>query len=67
MRLVRLIANDWSGWFGTATRRRSDVLTAEEIAAAVDNSLLTVRRWGLHFVAKGMDGLLKDATRPSRV
>ena len=42
-------------------------LTAEGIAAAVDKSLLTVRRWRRRFVAKGMDGLLKDATRPSRV
>jgi transposase len=45
----------------------SDGLTAEGIAAAVDKSLLTVRRWRRRFVAKGMDGLLKDATRPSRV
>ena len=42
-------------------------LTAEGIAADVDKSLLTVRRWRRRFVAKGMDGLLKDATRPSRV
>ena len=45
----------------------SDGLTAEGIAAAVDKSLLTVRRWRRCFMAKGMDGLLKDATRPSRV
>ena len=44
-----------------------DGLTAEGIAAAVDKSLLTVRRWRRRYVAKGMDGLLKDATRPSRV
>ena len=41
--------------------------TAEAIAAAVSKSLLTVRRWRRRFVAKGVDGLLKDATRPSRV
>src|SRR5712691_336496 len=45
----------------------SDGLTAEGIAAAVDKSLLTVRRWRRRYMAKGVDGLLKDATRPSRV
>ena len=45
----------------------SDGLTAEGIAAAVGKSLLTVRRWRRRYVAKGVDGLLKDATRPSRV
>ena len=42
-------------------------LTAEGIAAAVGKSLLTVRRWRRRYVAKGANGLLKDATRPSRV
>ena len=42
-------------------------LTAEEIAAAVSKSLLTVRRWRRRYITKGVDGLLKDATRPSRV
>ena len=45
----------------------SEWLTAEAIAAAVDKSLLTVGRWRGRYVAKGVDGLLKDATRPSRV
>lgn len=45
----------------------SDGLTAEAIAAAAGKSLLTVRRWRQRYVAKGVDGLLKDATRPSRV
>jgi Homeodomain-like domain len=45
----------------------SDGLTAEVIAAAVGKSLLTVRRWRRCYVAKEVDGLLKDATRPSRV
>lgn len=44
-----------------------DELTAERIAAAVGKSLLTVRRWRRRYTAKGVDGLLKDATRPSRV
>jgi transposase len=42
-------------------------LTAEAIAAAVGKSLLTLRRWRRRYVAKGVEGLLKDATRPSRV
>jgi transposase len=42
-------------------------LTAEGISAAVGKSLLTVRRWCHRYVAKGVDVLLKDATRPSRV
>jgi transposase len=42
-------------------------LTAEGIGAAVGMSLLTVRRWRYRFKEKGVDGLLKDATRPSRV
>ena len=41
--------------------------TAEGIAAAVGKSLLTVRRWRRRYVAKRVDGLLRDATRPSRV
>jgi uncharacterized protein (DUF736 family) len=45
----------------------SDGSTAEAIAAAVGKSLLTVRRWRRRYMAKGTDGLLKDATRPSRV
>ena len=44
-----------------------DGLTAEGIAAEVGKSLLTVRRWRRRYVAKGVDGLLKDATRRSRV
>jgi len=45
----------------------SDGLTAEGISAAVGKSLLTVRRWRRRYAVKGVDGLLKDATRPSRV
>ena len=33
----------------------------------MDKSLLTVRRWRRRYLAKGVAGLLKDATRPSRV
>jgi transposase len=42
-------------------------LTAEAIAAAVGKSLLTVRRWRRRHSLKGVDGLLKEASRPSRV
>jgi transposase len=41
-------------------------LQAIRIAAAVGKSLLTVRRWRRRYVAKGVGGLLKDATRPPR-
>src|ERR1700693_4377665 len=33
-------------------------------AAAVGKSVLTVRRWRRRYAQKGVDGLLKDATRP---
>src|SRR3974390_599136 len=54
-------------WRARIVLLASDGLTAEAIAAAVGKSLLTVRRWRHRFVAKGVDGPLKDATRPSRV
>jgi transposase len=54
-------------WRARIVLLASDGLTAERIAAAVGKSLLTVRRWRRRYVAKGVDGLLKDATRPSRV
>jgi transposase len=34
------------------------------IARRVGKSVLTVRRWRRRYAAKGVDGLLKDATRP---
>ena len=54
-------------WRARIVLLAGDGLTAEAIAAAVGRSLLTVRRWRRRYVAKGVDGLLKDATRPSRV
>jgi hypothetical protein len=42
------------------------VLLASDGLTAVAKSLLTVRRWRRRYIAKGVDGLLKDATRPSR-
>jgi len=35
-----------------------------EIARTVGKSVLTVRRWRRRYAAQGVDGLLKDATRP---
>ena len=54
-------------WRARIVLLASDGLTAEAIAATVGKSLLTVRRWRRRYTAKGVDGLLKDATRPSRV
>src|SRR6201997_1491873 len=54
-------------WRAQIVLLAGDGLTAEGIATAVGKSLLTVRRWRRRYMAKGVDGLLKDATRPSRV
>jgi transposase len=54
-------------WRARIVLLAGDGLTAEGIAGAVGKSLLTVRRWRRRYIAKGVDGLLKDATRPSRV
>lgn len=54
----------WRAWIVLLA---SDGLTAETIAAAVSKSPLTMRRRRYRHVAEGADGLLKDATRPSRV
>jgi transposase len=51
-------------WRARIVLLASDGLTGEAIAAAVGRSLLTVRRWRRRYMAKGVDGLLKDATRP---
>ena len=53
-------------WRARIVLLAGDGLTAVAIAAAVGKSLLTVRRWRRRYVAKGVDGLLKDATRPPR-
>ena len=37
---------------------------AGEISRRVGKSVLTVRRWRRRYATKGVDGLLKDATRP---
>jgi len=53
-------------WRARIVLLASDDLTATAISAAVGKSVLTVRRWRRRYVDKGVDGLLKDATRPSR-
>ena len=53
-------------WRARIVLAAADGLKAVEIAGAVGKSLLTVRRWRRRYVAKGVDGLLKDATRPPR-
>ena len=54
-------------WRARIVLLASEGLTAEAIAAAVGKSLLTVRRWRGRYALNGVDGLLKDASRPSRV
>ena len=54
-------------WRARIVLLANDGLTAEAIAAAVGKSLLTVRRWRRRYMAEGVEGLLKDATRPPRV
>src|SRR3954467_4800317 len=39
-------------------------LRATEVAARIGTSTLTVRRWRRRYAQAGVDGLLKDATRP---
>jgi transposase len=53
-------------WRARIVLLANDGLTATAIAAAVGKSMLTVRRWRRRYLAKGVDGLLKDATRPPR-
>ncbi len=69
-RLERLVRDRYTPqkvvWRARIVLLASDGLTAEGIAAAVDKSLLTVRRWRCRYVAKGRDRLLKDATRVAR-
>lgn len=51
-------------WKARIVLLASDGLAAEAIAAAAGKSLLIIRRWRRRY---GVDGLLKNATRPSRV
>jgi transposase len=53
-------------WRSRIVLLAADGLQAIAIAAETGKSVLTVRRWRRRYVAKGVDGLLKDATRPPR-
>jgi transposase len=54
-------------WRARIVLLAGDGVGAVAIAASVGKSVLTVRRWRRRYTAQGVDGLLKDATRPSRV
>ena len=43
-------------WRARIVLLASDGLTATAISAALDKSVLTVRRWRRRYVAKGVDG-----------
>jgi transposase len=51
-------------WRSRIVLLSADGLRPPAIAAAVGKSELTVRRWRRRFLAQGVDGLLRDATRP---
>jgi transposase len=53
-------------WRARIVLLAADGLTAVAIAAGTGKSVLTVRRWRRWYMAKGVDGLLKDATSLSR-
>jgi hypothetical protein len=53
-------------WWARIVLLAAEGLKAGAIAATTGKSKLTVRRWRRRFLAKGVDGLLKDATRPPR-
>ena len=51
-------------WRARIVLLAGDGLRATEVAARVGTSVLTVRRWRRRYVQAGVEGLLKDATRP---
>jgi transposase len=53
-------------WRARIVLLAAEGLKASAIAAATGKSQLTVRRWRRRFLAKGVAGLLKDASRPGR-
>src|SRR5574340_451452 len=53
-------------WRARIVLLAADGLQAVAIARATGKSQLTVRRWRRRFLAKGVEGLLKDASRPPR-
>jgi transposase len=53
-------------WRARIVLAASEGMAANAIAATVGKSVLTVRRWRRRYGAVGVDGLVKDATRPPR-
>ena len=53
-------------WRARIVLLAAEGLAATVIAAATGKSQLTVRRWRRRFLVKGVEGLLKDASRPPR-
>lgn len=51
-------------WRSRIVLLTADGLGAVAVGREVGKSLLTVRRWRSRFAAKGVEGLLKDGTRP---
>lgn len=51
-------------WRSRIVLLSADGMRPPAIAAAVGKSALTVRRWRRRYLAKGVAGLVKDATRP---
>ena len=51
-------------WRARIVMLAGDGIRAGEIAHRVGKSVLTVRRWRRRYATNGVDGLLKDATRP---
>jgi hypothetical protein len=51
-------------WRSQIVLSAGEGIGAVEVATRVGKSVLTVRRWRRRYAAKGVDGLLKDATRP---
>src|SRR2546421_7824320 len=51
-------------WRSRIVLLAGDGIGAVEVATRVGKSVLTVRRWRRRYSAKGVEGLLKDATRP---
>src|SRR5438876_11989227 len=67
-RLVRLVRDRNTPqkivWRSQIVLLTGEGIGAVEVATRVAKSVLTVRRWRRRYAAKGVDGLLKDATRP---
>src|SRR3981189_2114227 len=51
-------------WRAQIVRFAGEGIGAVEVGRRVGKSVLTVRRWRRRYAAKGVEGLLKDATRP---